>query len=39
MKRIKFLLIVSVLVLALGVASFGVMAADKPPVSSVFKDQ
>ncbi len=32
MKRIKFLLFVSVLVLALGVASLGVMAADKPPV-------
>jgi len=32
MKRIKFLLVISVLVLALGVASLGVMAADKPPV-------
>jgi branched-chain amino acid transport system substrate-binding protein len=32
MKRIKFLLVVSVLVLALGVAYLGVMAADKPPV-------
>jgi len=32
MKRIKILLVISVLVLALGVASLGVMAADKPPV-------
>jgi len=32
MKRKQFLLVVSVLVLALGVASLGVMAADKPPV-------
>ena len=32
MKRIKFLLGISVLVLALGVASLGVMAADKLPV-------
>ena len=32
MKRIKLLLVISVLVLALGVASFGVMAADKAPV-------
>jgi len=32
MKRIKFLLIVSVLVLTLGLASLGVMAADKAPV-------
>ncbi|MBU4228127.1 ABC transporter substrate-binding protein, partial [bacterium] len=32
MKRIKFLLVISVLVLALGIASLGVMAADKPPV-------
>jgi len=30
MKRIKFLLGISVLVLALGLASLGVMAADKP---------
>ncbi|MBU4510930.1 branched-chain amino acid ABC transporter substrate-binding protein [bacterium] len=32
MKRVKFLLGISVLVLALGVASLGVMAADKLPV-------
>jgi branched-chain amino acid transport system substrate-binding protein len=32
MKRIKFLLVVSVLVLTLGLASLGVMAADKTPV-------
>ena len=32
MKRIKFLLVISVLVLALGVAYLGVMAADMPPV-------
>ena len=32
MKRIKYLLVISVLVLALGVASLGVMAADKAPV-------
>ena len=32
MKRIKFLLVISVLVLALGIASLGVMAADKSPV-------
>jgi len=32
MKRIKFLLGISVLVLALGLASLGVMAADKAPV-------
>ena len=32
MKRIKFLLVISVFVLALGIASLGVMAADKPPV-------
>jgi len=32
MKRMKFLLVVSVLVLALGIASLGVIAADKPPV-------
>jgi branched-chain amino acid transport system substrate-binding protein len=32
MKRKQFLLVVSVLVLALGIASLGVIAADKPPV-------
>ena len=32
MKRIKLLLGFSVLVLVLGIASLGVMAADKPPV-------
>jgi len=32
MKRINFLLVISVLVLTLGLASLGVMAADKPPV-------
>jgi len=32
MKRIKILLVISVLVLALGIASLGVIAADKPPV-------
>jgi len=32
MKRIKLLLVISVLVLTLGIASFGVMAADKAPV-------
>jgi len=32
MKRINFLLVISVLVLTLGLASLGVMAADKAPV-------
>lgn len=32
MKSIKYLLVISLLVLALGIASLGVMAADKPPV-------